>query len=73
MSAVSGRIVLAQETRFRLVDDEGRDQLFLLSHKAGIEPEDLSRLQREQTRVRVEYSHGPGMVAMVADAIHAKD
>ena len=73
MNTVSGIVVLAQETRFRLVDDEGRDRLFLLSHSAGIEPEDLPRLQREKTRVLVGYSHGPGLVAQVANAIYAKD
>ena len=71
MKMVTGIIVLAQETRFRLVDDGGRSRIFILSHRAGIEPQDLPRLQRAQTRVSVAYSEAPHLVAQVAHAIYA--
>lgn len=73
MKMASGVIVLAQETRFRLVDDDGRSHIFVLSHGAGVEPQDLPRLQREQSRISVAYREAPHLVARLAHAIYIRD
>lgn len=72
MPVATGIIVLAQESRFRLVDDEGRGRMFILSRKAGVEPQDLPHLQRGQTRVRVVYDDAPNLVAALAREIYAQ-
>lgn len=63
---VTGRITLVQESRFRLTTNEGRGKLFLLSHAASIEPQDLAGLQHDQTRVTVRYTDAREMIAGVA-------
>jgi hypothetical protein len=52
---VSGIIVLVQEQRFQLVDEEGRAHLLVLAHDLSLRPSDLRSLQRSQRTVRVEY------------------
>lgn len=66
MNAATGVVVLAQETRFRLVDETGRAQMFLLSRDAPIEPEDLQDLQRRQARVTVRFNEPEDLIARVA-------
>ena len=73
MPVAKGIIVLAQETRFRLMDDEGRGRMFLLSHKADIEPQDLPLLQQAQSRVAVVYDKAPHLIADVAQALYLSD
>jgi hypothetical protein len=73
MRMASGIIVLTQESRFRLVDSEGRGRMFLLSHKASIEPQDLPQLQRTQAPVTVRYSEAPDLVADLAHDIYLTD
>jgi hypothetical protein len=71
VTIATGIIVLAQESRFRLVDAKGRAELFLLAHDAGIEPADLQDLQRRHARVAVRFSQAPHLVAKVAHALYA--
>ena len=66
MSVARGTIVVTQETRFRLITDEGRAMLFLLAHDSSIEPQDLALLQAKQPRVRVLYTPAAGLVAGLA-------
>jgi len=41
MAQVTGTVLLAQESRFRLLTPGGRGETFLLAHDAPIEPQDL--------------------------------
>jgi hypothetical protein len=66
MRIVTGKIVVVQESRFRLVSDDGQGKLFTLAHDAGIEPQDLPDLQRAQTRVSVHFTPSPDRLAGVA-------
>lgn len=66
MKTVSGIIRLVQEHRFRLTDEDGRDWLFILSHKAPVEWSDLEAMQAAENRVTVRYSEVAQMVATEA-------
>lgn len=66
MDVITGTVVVAQESRFRLVDESGRAHLFLLAHNAPLEPEDLIDLQSSHARVRVRYSEAQDLVARIA-------
>jgi hypothetical protein len=68
-----GRVSLVQEGRFQLVEDDGRSTLFILSHGATIEPQDLPALQRDASRVSVRCDAAPGKIAEVAHAIRILD
>jgi hypothetical protein len=68
-----GRVSLVQESRFQLVEDDGRSTLFVLSHAAAIEPQDLPALQRDSSRIAVRCDAAPGKVAQVAHAIRILD
>ena len=71
MPTITGRIVVVQESRFRLINDAGQARLFLLAPNAPLEPEDLGPLQRRQAMVRVTYEDAPGLIAGVAQQIEA--
>lgn len=71
MNAATGVVVVAQETRFRLVDDQGRAQMFVLAHDAAIEPEDLQDLQRSQARVTVRFTEPDDLIARIAHELFA--
>ena len=66
---VSGTVVAVQEGRFQLALDNGGRRLFVLAHRAAIEPEQLSSLQREQARVTVTYRRSSDLIAGEAYAI----
>lgn len=66
MQTSHGVIVLVQEHRFRLVDDQGGHALFVLAHGAPLEWQDLERLQQAGQRVRVSHMPAPGKIAAVA-------
>ena len=68
-----GRVSLVQEGRFQLVGDDGRSTLFVLSYAAAIEPQDLSALQRDSSRIEVCCDAAPGKIAQVAHAIRILD
>ena len=64
MRSATGTILLVQESRFRLLTDDGRGLTFLLAHDAPLEPQDLPALANR--RVRVEYEDAPKLVAGIA-------
>lgn len=66
MKTASGTIRLVQEHRFRLIDENGRDRLFILSHKAPIEWSDLAAMQQGEQSVTVAYSEIDNMLAAKA-------
>lgn len=69
METIDGLITIVQESRFQLTDDAGVSHLFILSHKAAAEPEQLSPLQRRQARVRVTCSAHEGATGRIAYSI----
>jgi hypothetical protein len=58
---VTGRIRAVQESRFRLLAEDGRWLLFLLHHGAPVEPQDLPALRGR--RLRVTYEDTPVLTA----------
>jgi hypothetical protein len=70
---VRGRILLVQEGRFMLRTESGTGQLFVLSHRAAVEPQQLPPLQRAQARVEVECDDARGGMSAVAYAVRALD
>ena len=66
MNRARGTITLIQEERFQLDCDDGIQRLFLLSHKAPLESDELARLKNEGARVEVEYDDRPGLIAHTA-------
>lgn len=66
MKTVSGTIRLVQEHRFRLIDENGRDRLFILSHRAPVEWSDLEAMQQAEHAVTVVYREIDNMVAAEA-------
>ena len=73
MHSVQGVINAVQEGRFQLAADDGRVLQFVLSHKAGVEPQDLPRLQAASVRVRVNYDDGGRLIAGIAKGIEAEE
>lgn len=69
VQTLSGRITVAQESRFRLVDDAGVSHLFVVSHRVPIDPYALARLATHQRRVTVRYAEAAALVARVAHDI----
>lgn len=66
MKIVSGIIRLVQEHRFRLIDENGRDRLFILSHRAPVEWSDLVAMQQAEHAVTVAFREIDNMVAAEA-------
>ena len=64
MPSVTGTVLLVQESRFRLLTDDGRGLTFLLAYDAPMEPQDLPPLT--DRRVRVDYEQAPKLVAGIA-------
>jgi hypothetical protein len=73
MQSVEGVITVVQEGRFALVKDDGSVMHFLLAHDASLEPQDLPPLQRDQRRVRVDYTEPSRLIAHVAHALRIAD
>jgi hypothetical protein len=73
MQSAEGVITLVQEGRFELVTDRGRVMHFILAHDASLEPQDLPPLQRDQRRVRVDYTEPTRLIAHVAHALSIAD
>jgi len=69
MREASGVITLVQESRFRMADDAGRTRLFILSHSAAVEPQDLVPLMLGKGRVLVRFENLAGQIAAVAKEI----
>ena len=66
---MDGIVTLVQESRFQLMDDQGVSHLFVLSHKAPLEPAQLIPLQKVQARVSVRYEEAPNLIALLALSI----
>ncbi len=64
-----GRIVLVQETRFRMTTEGGQNFLLTLAHNANIAPSDLHYLLDSDAQVVVEYIGEPGLESGVAHAV----
>jgi hypothetical protein len=61
MPSATGTVLLVQESRIRLLADDGRGHVFLLAPDAPIEPQDLPPLTG--ARVRLEYETSPRLAA----------
>jgi hypothetical protein len=73
MQVSHGIITLVQEHRFRLVDDDGAHALFVLSHDAPLEWQDLERLQQAGKPVRISHEPAPGKIAAIAHDVVESD
>jgi hypothetical protein len=73
MPQVSGRIVVVQEGRFLLEDDDGGHRLFIASHALGLDPENLRVLARSRGHITVRYSEPEHLVAGIAEKIELRD
>jgi hypothetical protein len=69
MRSIDGIVIIVQEGRFQLMDDNGVGHLFVLHYAAAAEAEQLPRLQDHQSRVRVGYTRAPDLLAHVAKRI----
>ncbi len=69
MPEVQGTVVLAQEGRLQLLDDQGVGHLFILSHSASAEPQQLYALQNDQSRVRITFAEARHVIGLVAEKI----
>ncbi|PPQ35206.1 hypothetical protein [Rhodopila globiformis] len=69
MKRVEGTVLFTQESRFMLETDAGERHLFILSHKASAEAQQLPPLQHRQARVRVTYDNDPAIIGYAAHAI----
>ena len=73
MAEMTGTVLIVQEGRIHIIDDEGAGHLFVLSPYAGAETEQLQALQRRQARVRVTYVQPPNIVGLVVKRIELID
>ncbi len=69
MATVCGIVTVAQENRFQLALDEGGTRLFVVSHDAGIEPDQLAALQARQAHVSVTFRSADELIAGEARSI----
>jgi hypothetical protein len=65
----TGVITFAQEDRFQLAAADGSHHLFILTHGARSEGDDLQRWFRAQLPVRVRYRSAPHLIACIAERI----
>ncbi len=73
MQSIEGIVMIVQESRFQLTDTKGVSHMFELYHSAAAEPEQLTPLQRDQTRVRVDYDNGENVIGFVARSDNAAE
>jgi len=71
MAAMTGVIRVCQEGRFRLYMADGRSELFILSRRAPLEPQDLEELARRKAPVTVRCEDAPGRAARLAEDVTA--
>ena len=69
MATMDGRITLAQESRFQLIDGAGVGHLFTLSPWCAAEPRHLVPLAERQATVRVRYEAGDDVIGHLAQRI----
>jgi hypothetical protein len=73
MESIEGIVTIAQEGRFQLVDRDGVSHMFVLWHSASPESEQLPPLQRDQARVRVDYTQAHNIIGLLAYSITRLD
>jgi hypothetical protein len=73
MQSERGVITAVQEGRFRLLTDDGRVLLLVLSRKASLEPQDLPELQAAAFRLRVHCTASEHLIAAIAHQIEIED
>jgi len=73
MKNVQGTVLFTQESRFMLETDTVERHLFILSHKASVESQQLPPLQHRQARVRVTYDNAPHVIGNTAYAVDLLD
>lgn len=66
---VTGVIDVVQEGRFRLALPDGRSMLFILSHDAGLDPQDLPGLAGDGLAVTVHFERGQHLDARIAHGL----
>ncbi len=71
MQSVNGRVLMVQESRFRLLRDDGRGLTLVLAPSAAIEPQDLPPLTHR--RVRVAWRAAPGLTGGTAHRLELLD
>jgi hypothetical protein len=64
-----GRILLVQESRFRLLTGDGRGLLLTLAHNANVDADDLHRFHREDALLAVHYTGEPNLASGVAHRV----
>jgi hypothetical protein len=72
-TTMCGVVTIVQEARFQLSDDAGVSHLFILSHSAAAEPQQLAALQARQARVRVHYETAANLIGNTVTAIELAD
>lgn len=73
MLSMEGIVTIAQESRFQLTAPDGVSHTFLLSWKAPLDPGQLSLLQRDQARVRIDYTAAENVIGLLARSITRLD
>ncbi len=73
MARASGVITLVQEDRFQLAGEDGHKHLFVLSHGAFADIDDLQALKRSQRRVVVRYTPVKDLIAYAATSVVPAD
>jgi urease accessory protein UreE len=66
---IRGRIVVVQESRFRMVTDRGQELLFTLSHRSPVSDRDLHHWKNSSVHVVVEYEEEPNLESGIAHLV----
>lgn len=69
MPRIRGHIILVQEDRFRLVDEQGKSYMFGLAHNSGVNGEDLLNWSKAQADLSIEYEGEPEVDSGVAHSV----
>jgi hypothetical protein len=69
VKTIDGVVTIVQESRFQLIDDDGVGHLFILGYDSPAEPDQLTPLQRKQSRVRVRYTEARNVIGRVAHSV----
>lgn len=69
MPKMTGTVVIAQEGRLHVIDDQGAGHLFIVSPSNAAEPQQLYGLQARQARVRITYSRPKRVIGLLAGRI----
>ena len=64
MRSMTGVVIIVQEGRFQLLDDEGVSHQFVLQYGASVEPEQLPSLL--ERRIHVAYMDSDNLIGHVA-------